>query len=128
MQKRAGLLYLSNTTERIMLVLEGRYWTVPTFIRANSVINDCQPVINNFSKGRILPIELYVSNDNGFEFGTFVCLVNEEFNTTSVDTIAWARLSNLPKNIHPGLKSTLANTITQAKIKTILELNLEINL
>jgi len=59
MQKRVGLLYLSLLTRRIMLILENDKWTVPTFSKEKSVIEDSQDVQEKFSKGKILPIELY---------------------------------------------------------------------
>lgn len=125
--KRGGILFLSQLTQRILIILDEKYWTVPTFSRQSSVLEDSRHILDNFCDGRILPIELYTSKDNEFEFGTYICLVSEEFNPLHVNTIAWASLDNLPKNLHPGLKSTLSNDIIQVKIKTILELNLETN-
>lgn len=125
--KRGGILFLSQETCRILVMLDGKYWTVPTFSRQNSVIEDSQNILDNFCIGRILPIELYTSKDSEFEFGTYICLVKSEFNPLHVSTIAWASLDNLPKNLHPGLKSTLSDDIIQVKIETILELDLDPN-
>jgi hypothetical protein len=75
-----------------------------------------------YSQGRIVPIELYLSEDRGFEYGTYICLVNNEFLTLASDTICWATLEQLPKNLHIGLKTTLNNQIIKTKIATILEL------
>jgi hypothetical protein len=122
MQKRAGLLFLSKTTGRILLILEDQRWTVPTFLRNNSVLEDAEQLMNDYSHGRILPIELYLSQDRGFEYGTYVCLVEEEFLTIAVDTIAWSSLDNLPKQLHNGLKTTLNNQLIKVKIETIMEL------
>jgi len=122
MQQRAGLLFLSKNTKRILLILEDTKWTVPTFARNGSLLEDVKPLLNNFSVGKILPIELYLSEDRGFEYGTYVCLVEQEFLTTSAATISWATLNHLPKQLHTGLKNTLSNTIIRTKIETILEL------
>ena len=122
MQQRAGLLFLSKNTQRILLILEDAKWTVPTFARNSSLLQDAEPLLNNFSVGKILPIELYLSEDRGFEYGTYVCLVDDEFLTTSSATISWASLNHLPKQLHTGLKNTLSNTIIRTKIETILEL------
>src|SRR6056300_975966 len=111
MQKRVGLLYLSLRTQRILLILENEKWTVPTFPKNDSVIDDSQEIQKQYSEGRILPIELYLSKDKGFEYGTYICLVNEEFLTTTVPTFCWADLDYLPKNVHVGLKSTLNNNL-----------------
>lgn len=124
MQQRAGLLFLSKTSKRILLILEDLKWTLPTFPRQQSLLDDAQTLLKNFSNGKILPIELYLSDDKGFEFGTYVCLVDQEFLTTASSTIAWCNLDNLPKNLHTGLKTTLNNTMIRIKLETILELNL----
>jgi hypothetical protein len=124
MQKRAGLLFLSKETKRILLILENQKWTVPTFARNNSLIEDAEFLLSSYARGKLLPIELYVSADQGFEYGTYICLVEKEFFTNSSETICWASLRNLPKNLHSGLKSTLLNQITLTKINTVLELDL----
>lgn len=124
MQQRAGLLFLSSTTGRILLILEDQKWTVPTFPRSTNLLDDAKPLISSIygKDARVLPIELYLSEDKGFEYGTYVCLVSEEFLPTSIQTIAWSHLNHLPKQLHTGLKTTLNNPITRTKIDTILKL------
>lgn len=122
MQQRAGLLFLAKTTGRILLILEDSKWTVPTFERKGPLLDDAKSLLENYSQGRILPIELYLSADRGFEYGTYVCLVNTEFLTNTVSTYAWSNLNNLPKQLHGGLKTTLNDQIIRTKINTILEL------
>lgn len=122
MQQRAGLLFLAKTTSRILLILEDQRWTVPTFARKSTLLADAEELLQQFSKGRIVPIELYLSEDRGFEYGTYVCLVDQEFLTTAKETIAWSDLDHLPKQLHNGLKTTLNNALIRTKIETILEL------
>lgn len=120
MQQRAGLLFLAKSTGRILLILEDTKWTVPTFSRSDSLLNDASSLLAEYSSGRILPIELYLSEDRGFEYGTYVCLVDQEFITTAAQTIAWCDLNYLPKQLHAGLKATLNNSVIKTKIETIL--------
>ncbi len=122
MQQRAGLLFLAKTTGRILLILDDQHWTVPTFSRSSTLLQDSQDLMSQYSPGRIVPIELYLSEDRGFEYGTYICLVDFEFLTTASHTICWAKIGHLPKNLHVGLKTTLNNQIIQTKISTILEL------
>jgi hypothetical protein len=122
MQQRAGLLFLAKTTGRVLLILEDSKWTVPTFARNGPLLNDADELLSIYSRGRILPIELYLSKDRGFEYGTYVCLVEEEFLTSASPTVCWAELNHLPKQLHSGLKVTLNNQIIQTKIETIMEL------
>jgi len=122
MQQRDGLLFLSKATSRILLILEDQKWTVPTFPRSSTLLDDAQQLLSIYSIGRILPIELYLSEDRGFEYGTYVCLTDSEFLTTASQTICWASFDCLPKNLHSGLKTTLNNPLIRAKIDTILVL------
>jgi hypothetical protein len=122
MQQRAGLLFLAKNTRRILLILENQNWTVPTFARKSSLLADADPLFSDYSPGKIVPIELYLSEDRGFEYGTYVCLVDQEFLTIAAKTVAWCSIDYLPRQLHTGLKSTLNNPIIRTKIDTILEL------
>ncbi len=122
MQKRAGLLYLSKKTKRILLILENSKWTVPTFFRNDGLIKDAGELFGDYSDGKIIPIELYLSHDKGFEYGTYICLVEKEFIQKNSLTFSWADIDNLPNNLHSGLKATLNNQIIKTKINTIMEL------
>jgi hypothetical protein len=122
MQQRAGMLFLAKNTNRILLILQDERWTLPTFARKSSLLEDAEQLLNEYHSGRILPIELYLSEDRGFEYGTYVCVVEEEFLTQAAQTISWAELNYLPKQLHNGLKTTLNNQIIRTKIETIMEL------
>lgn len=122
MQKRAGILFLSKDTSKILLILDEGKWTVPTFIRQGAVLEDADPVIKSYysKPARLIPLELYVSSDNGFEFSTYVCLVDSDFTIEKCPTYCWASFDFLPKNLHSGLKTTLSNKVINDKIKTML--------
>ena len=122
MQQRAGLLFLSKNTGRILLILDAERWTVPTFQRSLSLLEDAEILLSQYAAGRIVPIELYLSEDRGFEYGTYVCVVDQEFLTASSKTVCWADLDYLPKQLHSGLRTTLNNQVIRVKIETILEL------
>ena len=122
MQQRAGLLFLAKTTGRILLILDAERWTVPTFQRNNSLLEDANTLLNQYAQGRIVPIELYLSEDRGFEYGTYVCVVEQEFLNSEARTVCWADLDDLPKQLHNGLKATLNNQTIRIKIETIMEL------
>jgi len=122
MQQRAGLLFLAKNSSRIFLILEDEKWTVPTFARSGSLLEDAQQLLTRYSMGKLLPIELYLSEDRGFEYGTYVCLVETEFFAATDRTICWSNLDYLPRNLHSGLKTTLNNQLIRAKLETILVL------
>ena len=111
-----------------MLIQEDQKWTVPTFARKNSLFDDAEESLKSYASGKIIPIELYLSEDRGFEYGTYICLVENEFLLSQPITFCWSIISDLPKNLHNGLKQTLNNSIIQAKIETVLELeNVKLN-
>ncbi len=120
MQKRAGILFLSTSSSRLFLIWDGK-WTVPTVFREKAVIEDALPLLKtyNLTDAKFVPIELYTSKDSGFEYSTYVVLVDNDFSSHD-GTYCWATLDQIPKNTHIGLKNTLSNKITQVKIDTIL--------
>jgi hypothetical protein len=120
--KRAGLLYLAKSTGRVMLILENSKWTLPTFAREGILLDDAVVLFENYSVGKLVPIELYLSHDKGFEYSTYVCLVDTEFITLGAKTVAWCDINYLPHHLHTGLKVTLNNSYIRIKIETILEL------
>lgn len=122
MQQRAGLLFLAKTTGRILLILDQERWTVPTFVRTTNLLADAAELMSAYAHGRIVPIELYLSEDRGFEYGTYVCVVDNEFLTDTCHTLCWAALDHLPKQLHSGLKATINNITIRTKIETIMEL------
>ena len=106
MQKRVGLLYLSRDSRRILLILENEKWTVPTFSLENSVIEDSEDLQQKFSRGKIIPIELYLSKDKGFEYGTYICLVKEEF-ITEENKVEHSVLYNKPETMVDVIMATV---------------------
>lgn len=122
MQQRAGLLFLSKKTARILLILEQSKWTVPTFERSKTLFEDVENLLIRYQKGKIVPLELYLSEDKGFEYSTYICLVDNEFFAENTKTYAWVCLDHQPMNLHNGLKQTLSSPIIRTKIETVLEL------
>lgn len=122
MQKHAGILFISKKTSKILLVLDGSIWTVPSFLRSKTVVEDSKDMIVEYvgKETKLIPIELYVSKDNGFEFSTYICMVDREFIPTNDRSFCWVDIENVPKGIHTGLKNTLGNKINKTKIDTVL--------
>jgi len=104
------------------MILEDLKWTVPSFTREKSVVEDAQSIIHEYygKDARLVPVELYVSQDSGFEFSTYICLVDTEFVPSNDQTFCWTKIATLPKGVHTGLKTTLTNKIIKTKIDTIL--------
>jgi 8-oxo-dGTP pyrophosphatase MutT (NUDIX family) len=72
-----------------------------------------------------IPLESFVSDDEHFNFQTYVCIVRDEFVPVLSDEHmgwAWCLIDKWPKPIHQGIRNTLSNRVTRAKVDTIFEL------
>lgn len=81
--------------------------------------------ISNTEIKKAIPLETYISNDNGFVFHTYLCLVQNEFMPVlneEHDGYAWVSYKKWPRPLHQGLKNTLGNRINQAKLDTVINL------
>jgi 8-oxo-dGTP pyrophosphatase MutT (NUDIX family) len=71
---------------------------------------------------RMLPLEKFTTVDSGFEYHTFFCIVDQEFqpwlNHEHIG-YAWINSGTWPKPMHPGLWSTVNFEAVQNKILTI---------
>jgi 8-oxo-dGTP pyrophosphatase MutT (NUDIX family) len=74
---------------------------------------------------KVIPLELYTSEDQNFYFNTYVLLVDKEFIPTLNEEhvgYAWCDLNNWPKPLHQGVKRSLTSRINKTKIELILEI------
>lgn len=72
-----------------------------------------------------IPLETFVSDDEHFNFHTYVCIVEDEFVpklSKEHRGWAWCELDNWPKPVHQGIKNTVHSKITRAKLETVFEL------
>ena len=74
---------------------------------------------------KTIPLEQFESKDGGFYYHTYVLLVEDEFiPKLNHEHTGYAWVSNecWPKPLHQGLRTTLSNKTTRAKIETIFDL------
>jgi len=74
---------------------------------------------------KVIPLELFTSNDQKFFFNTYVIAVQEEFLPKlnhEHSSYAWCAFECWPKNLHAGLRNTLNNKSIKGKLQTILDL------
>jgi 8-oxo-dGTP pyrophosphatase MutT (NUDIX family) len=70
----------------------------------------------------LLPLEKFTSDDAGFEYYTWVCVVPNEFHPRLNHEhlgYAWVNSGSWPRPMHPGLWSTLNIDAIQHKIATV---------
>lgn len=74
---------------------------------------------------KIIPLELFVSNDQHFQYNTYVLLVDREFIpvlNNEHSGYAWCDYENYPKPLHQGVKNSFTNKIIRAKLELLLDL------
>ena len=74
---------------------------------------------------KTIPLETFVSNDDHFNFHTYLCVVEKEFIPVlndEHDGYAWVEFGNWPKPLHQGLKNTLTSKINKEKLKTVFKM------
>lgn len=78
------------------------------------------PIIN-----KIVPLELFVSNDQYFQYNTYVLVVENEFIpelNNEHSGFSWVNYNCWTKPLHIGLKNSLNNKIIKAKLELLIEL------
>ena len=73
---------------------------------------------------KTIPLETFISNDEHFQFHTYLCLVESEFIpklNNEHDGYAWVSFSKWPKPLHNGLNNTLRNKTNLKKLETVFQ-------
>jgi|TARA_B100000214_G_scaffold358875_1_gene319770 8-oxo-dGTP pyrophosphatase MutT (NUDIX family) len=74
---------------------------------------------------KVIPLELFTSNDQKFYFHTYLVAVTDEFLpklNQEHSGYCWCAFECWPKNLHGGLRNTLNNKAIKGKLQTILDL------
>lgn len=74
---------------------------------------------------KVIPLETFVSNDEHFNFHTYLCVVDKEFVpilNDEHDGYAWVNFGKWPKPLHTGLANTLRSKTNQQKLETVFKL------
>ena len=72
---------------------------------------------------KTIPLERFRSRDSEFEYHTYVCVVEREFQPVlnqEHDGYAWVAYSAWPRPLHYGVRNTLNKSVNRAKLETIL--------
>ena len=73
---------------------------------------------------KIIPLETFVSNDEKFNFHTYLVVVKKEFLpnlNNEHDGYAWTSFGKWPKTLHQGLRNTLQNKTILSKLETVFQ-------
>jgi|TARA_Y100000385_G_scaffold279510_1_gene329305 8-oxo-dGTP pyrophosphatase MutT (NUDIX family) len=73
---------------------------------------------------KTIPLETFVSNDEKFNFHTYLVVIKKEFLpnlNNEHDGYAWTSFGKWPKTLHQGLRNTLQNKTNLTKLQTVFQ-------
>lgn len=137
MIKAAGALFLSRSTQRYLFLLRdddtysNTWGLVGGRVENNEQIIDCLQReikeeignINNIIK--IVPLDLYTSQDEKFEYHTYACIVENEFVPNlnhEHKGFCWTTIDGIPKPTHPALYNSIQLSEMKGKLKSLNEI------
>jgi len=134
----SGGLFLAKDTKRFLFLLRSQGKTAGTWglVGGKKEPSDHTPydtlkrevdeeVGKTPSIKKIIPLELFTSNDQQFQYNTYILVVEKEFMPTlnnEHEGYAWCNFNSWPKPLHQGVKTSLNNKSIKTKIEILLEL------
>ena len=95
------------------------------FTPYDTLSREIEEEVGNTKIRKAIPLELFVSNDQRFQYNTYVLLIEKEFMpvlNSEHSGYSWCEYGKWPKPLHQGVKNSLTNKITRAKLELLLEL------
>lgn len=132
-----GALFLARSTQRYLFLLRDDDSHTNTWgLVGGRVENDEQIInclhreiseeigtVNNIIK--IIPLDLYTSQDEKFEYHTFACIVEDEFIPKlnhEHKGYCWTTLDGIPKPIHPALYNSIQLNELKEKLNSLTQI------
>lgn len=135
--KASGALFLSIKTKRFLFLMRADDTYTNTWATVGGRAESGETVIESLSREiqeeigflplvrKTIPVDLFISNDQRFEFHTFICLVDNEFIpklNQEHKGYAWSGIDSYPKPLHPALFNALQLPELKSKIENVLSL------
>lgn len=134
MIKSAGALFFSTSTRRYLFLLRDNHkfkntWCFPGG-KVHKKETEFEGVLREVHEelgltvpyDKVVPIEKFTSDDQKFEYHTYVFIIKNEFIPVLNNEhrgYCWTSLDGWPRPMHPGVFSTLNEEIIKDKLKTI---------
>ena len=134
----SGGLFLAEDTKRFLLLLRTHGKTAGTwglvggkkepgdYTAYDALSREVAEEVGKTPKiKKVIPLELFTSTDQNFQYNTYVLIVDKEFIPTLNDehsSYAWCSFNAWPKPLHQGVKNSLNNKVIKAKLELLLDL------
>ena len=133
----SGALFYSLTTQRFLFLhrtqsKQNNVWGLvggtneDKEIPYKALLREVEEELGSIPKIiKSIPLETFVSNDDKFQFHTYLCVVKDEFLPVLNDEhngYAWVSFQNWPKPLHMGLRNILQNKQNLTKLQTVFQL------
>lgn len=129
--KAVGVWFYARSTKRYLYLLRNdpkhpTTWGLPggkieegeTLL--GGMERECIEELGSFpAYSKLMPLERFTSSDSVFEYNTWVCVVENEFQPVLNDEhigYSWIQSGTWPKPMHPGLWSTVNIEEVQSKL------------
>jgi len=134
----SGGLFLARDTRRFLFLLRTQGKTAGTWglvggrkepsdaTAFEALSREIQEEVGSTPKiKKIIPLELFTSNDQNFQYNTYVLMIDREFIPTLNEEhsgYAWTGFDQWPKPLHQGVKNSFNNRAVRAKLELLLDL------
>jgi len=134
----SGGLFLSKETKRFLLLQRTQAKTAGSWglvggkrepydlTPLDNLQREIQEEVGNAPTiQKIVPLELFTSNDHNFQYNTYVLIVENEFMPTLNSEhigYAWCTYDFWPRPLHQALKHSFNNRIIKMKLEILLDL------
>jgi 8-oxo-dGTP pyrophosphatase MutT (NUDIX family) len=134
----SGGLFLARDTRRFLFLLRTQGKTAGTWglvggrkepsdaTAFEALSREIQEEVGTTPKiKKIIPLELFTSNDQNFQYNTYVLMIDREFIPTLNEEhsgYAWTGFDQWPKPLHQGVKNSFNNRAVRAKLELLLDL------
>jgi hypothetical protein len=134
----SGGLFLAKNTKRFLFLLRTQGRTADTWglVGGRKEPTDATPfealkreIEEEIGKvaeiKKTIPLELFTSNDQNFQYNTYVVIVDNEFIPQLNEEhsgYAWCSYENWPKPLHQGLKASFGSKVIKGKLELLLDL------
>jgi len=134
----SGGLFLARDTRRFLLLLRNQGKTAGTWglvggkkepadlTAFDALTREISEEVGITPKiKKIVPLELFTSNDQHFHYNTYVLIVDKEFVpllNQEHSGYAWVNFNSWPRPLHQGVKNSFNNKTIKTKLELLLDL------